>query len=175
MAIDYTRSEIDVVIDLIRQDNQNRTLTSSQVTFGTPSVFTPVGGVNRNTLMVGTAVAGRGYEGSQSFYYNRVRLVDFVDPETTSLAFTITDEVNLSDLLPAINERLNINLLASKIIDKPLPDLSSVLSANIELKVTFDSMVYLGSLILEVKPELIPLSAYLPVTDLSGLTYEPVF
>ncbi|MNF64210.1 hypothetical protein D3C85_249410 [compost metagenome] len=173
MAIDYTRSEIDVVIDLIRQDNQNRTLTSSQVTFGTPSVYTPIPGVDRNTLMVGTAVAGRGYEGSQSFYYNRVRLVDFVDPESMSLEFTITDEVNLSDLLPAINERLNINLTASKIIDKPLPDLSAHLSANIELKVTFDSMVYLGSLILEVQPNLIPLSAYLPVTELNGLTYEP--
>lgn len=168
MAIDYTRSEIDVLIDLIRHDNENKILTSSQVTFGTPSTFTPVPGVDRNTLVIGTSVAGRGYEGSQSFYYNRVKLIDFVDQtDPDQLVYYIGTETTLADLLPTINERYGINLTIDKIINKPLPAYVDY-AAQVVLQVVPTSLVYINQLTLQLYPVKTPLSDELTVTNLDG-------
>lgn len=173
MTIDYTQPEIKCLIDLIRQDNGNKSLTAAQVTFGTPSVYTPIPGVTRNTIIVGQATAISGMEGNQSFYYNRIPLIDFINPLSMSTLFEIDGETKLSDLLPAINARFNINLSASKIYDLSLPSFAGNDTPSVQLKVTPDSMVYLGQITLTIKATNPDLADYLPVTELQGLTYEP--
>jgi hypothetical protein len=176
MASDYTKSEADIIVDLIRQDNGRKPLTSSMVTFGTPNVYVPQPGVNRNTVVVVTARPGQTLEGSHSYYYNRVPLAQFVNPNVPDiLDFVIEGETKLSELLPRINERLNINLGVSKIFDRDIPDFMAIGSAgeDIELKVTSNSLVFLNSIIIHVKPELIPLGAIIKTKVMSGLTYAP--
>jgi hypothetical protein len=171
MATDYTQSEIDIVIDLIRGDNSEKVLTSSQITFGNPSVFTPTAQIDRNSLIVATSVEGGGYTGSQSFYYDRVALQDFVFTGTTSLDFTITTETLLSDLLPALNSRLNTNIDVSKIVDKTLPSTADGSTQTVQLSIVSTSMVYMGDLVLTLVPNDVPLSNVITTTDLDGLTY----
>lgn len=150
MPIDYTRGEINVVIDLIRQDNLNRPLSPGQVTFGSPSIFIPVTGVDRNTVVRATAIPGRGFRNSQTFYYNRVKLEDFVDGDLPDqLVYDIDGEATLSDLLPAINERYSINLTVDRIINKTLPEFVDG-QADVILGVVPASMVYIGTITLHL-------------------------
>lgn len=175
MAIDYTRNELDVLIALIRQDNGNKPLSASQVTFGNPNVMTAQPNVNRNTLVVATAIADRGYSGSQTFYYNRLPLSVFIDEDTMSKTFKITKEKLLSELLPEINRRYKINLTVDKIVDKALPSFEDDTRAyvDLELKASPMSLVYLDSIVLRIEPEVVALKAAVAQTQLTGLTYDP--
>lgn len=174
MTIDYTRNEIDILIDLIRDDNSRKTLTTGQVTFGSPSEFAPIEGVDRNTVIIATAISGRGYTGSQPFYYNRLPLSAFVptgDPEV--LTFQKGDRVKLSELLPEINARFKINLTADKIVDANLPDISEIDADDIQLAMQPNSLVYTDTLMLRIENDLTPLSEVITKPDLDGLEYEP--
>jgi len=174
MAIDYTRNEIDLLIDLIREDNERKPLTTGQVTFGAPNNYTPTQGVNRNTSIIATAIAGRGYSGSQTFYYNRVALSRFV-PEypVDILDFETSEYTKLSQLLPELNERLKIKLTADKIVDATLPvfDDDSPTYIDVPLTVAPNSLCYTGTIILRVHPDWIPLSDVIISRDYDALIY----
>jgi hypothetical protein len=176
MDIDYTRSEVDVLIDLIRNDNGNKPLSSAQVTFGTPTTFNPLPTVNRNTVIMATAIPGLGFRDSTSFYYNRVRLIDFIPPNAPSiLTFDKGEYTVLSDLLPELNERLNTNITADKIIEQTLPALSGDDEdfVSVDLVMRPNSVVYLGQLTLKVTRSLVDLATLITIPNLSGLTYSP--
>lgn len=172
MATDYTRDEIDVVIDLIRRDNSNKALSNVMVTFGNPNVFTPTEEINRNTMVVGTARPGFMYRNSQSFYYNRVPLTKFVEPGVTNLDFDPDGKLKISDILPELNERLNINLEADRIIDSGLPVLGDQeVSVDVQIQVLPTSMVYLGNLLVKLKRADNDLVVAIPDPILDGLVY----
>ena len=175
MTTDYTRGEADIIVDLIRQDNQRKPLTSAQVTFGVPNVFIPRPNADRNTMVVVTARPNQTFEGSYDYYYNRRELGDFVDPRQPAFkTYVIDGETRLSELLPRINARMNINLTVDKIFDADIPDFDAIGSAgeDIELKVTSTSLVFLGSIMLHLKPEVAPLSSVIRIKRLTGLTYQ---
>jgi len=173
MATDYTRDEIDVVIDLIRRDNGNKPLSNMMVTFGNPNVFDPTEEIDRNTLVIGTAIPGFKYRNSQSFYYNRVPLTKFVDPGVTNLDFDPDDKLRVSDLLPELNERLNINLKANRIIDSALPVLGEDdVSVDVQIQVLPISMVYLGNLLVRLTRPNNDLVIAIPDPELDGIVYE---
>lgn len=176
MATDYTLDDMTIVIDLIRQKHPGQLLTSAMVTFGFPNVNIPTQQRPNNTVIVATAVPGRRYVGSQSFYYNRVKISDFPNPGLPDQTkFIVTNEKTLHDLLPAINERYRTNLTKDKVYDQPIPDFDAegLSEAVIELKIAPDSIVYLGSLMLTVTPDLIPLSAIIKQRTMTGLIYAP--
>lgn len=174
MATDYTRDEIDVVIDLIRRGNGNKALSNVMVTFGNPNVFTPTPEIDRNTLVVGTARPGFMYRGSQSFYYNRVPLTKFVEPGVTNLDFDPDGKLKISDLLPELNERLSINLKSNRIIDSGLPVLGEDdVSVDVQIQVLPISMVYLGNLLVKLKRPDNDLVVAIPDPVLDGLVYAP--
>lgn len=177
MTIDYTRNEIDVLIDLIRDDNNRRTLTTGQATFGRPNVFTPVPNVDRNTVVIATAIADRGYSGSQKFYYNRQPLQKFVpgdDPDV--LTFPQGTATKLSQLLPELNRRLNIKLTPEKIVEQTLPVFTNDDhhdTAEVVLSMQSDSLVYINQLTLVIKRPTQLLINAIPDPDMDGLYYAP--
>ena len=172
MATDYTRDEIDVLIDLIRRDNSNKALSNVMVTFGNPGVFSPTPQINRNTLMVATARPGYMYRGSQTFYYNRVPLNEFVEVGVTNLDFDPVGKFFISDLLPELNRRLNINLKAERIIDGTLPVIpDNATEVGVQIQVLPTSMVYLGALLVKLKRDDNDLVVAIPDPMMDGLTY----
>lgn len=173
MAIDYTRNELDIVIDLIRQDNENKRLTVGQVTFGPPNVFTPTEVIARDTVILATSVPGKGYKGPQTFYYNRVPLIDFVDQTIPDqLTFEIATETTLADLLPQINTRYSINLTIDKIVNKDIPPYDNTGFAEVVLTAVGTSLVYEDSITLEITQLKIPLSSVILYTALTGFAYD---
>lgn len=176
MTTDYTRDEDTILVNLIREKNPNQVLTTSLVTFGFPNVHTPTPQEDRNTVIVGTSVPGRRYTGSHAFYYNRQPLSAFVNPHLDDqTTFIIDGERSLVALLPRINERYNINLTADRIEDRAIPDLQAggIDELQVPLTVTSSSRVFLGSITLILKPELIPLASVIKIKRGAGLTYTP--
>lgn len=153
MEIDFTKAEVDVLIDLIRGDNLNQILTSSQIRFHTPIVFTPIPQVPKNTLIIGEAVDGGMYTGSQAFYYDRVPINQFVHVGMTDISFVQQGEVNVADLIPRINARLGINLAYDSVINDELPVLDPFTkpTANFMLRIAPGSLVYRGQVALKLK------------------------
>lgn len=174
MATDYTRDEIDVLIDLIRRDNSNKILHPLMVSFGNPNTFNPTPEIARNSMVVATARPGYQYRGSQTFYYNRVPLNKFVDVGITDLDFKEEGKTNISDLLPELNERLNINLSANRIIDSGLPVIpEGVASVDVLIQVLPTSLVYKDTLLVRlVRPDN-DLAVIIRRPKLDGLTYQP--
>lgn len=175
MVTDYTRDEESILIALIREKNPGQLLTGALVTFGFPNVHTPTPQRQRNTVIVATSVPGRMYTGSQAFYYNRVDISKFPDPRLADqTVFIVTDETKLSDLLPAINARYRINLTPDKIIDVNIPDFVSEGKdeTQIELRPAPSSKVFIESLMLTVRADLIPLSSVIVQGTMDGLTYQ---
>ena len=177
MPTDYTRSEIEVVVDLIRKDNQDRPLTSGQITFGRPSVFTPIPGFDRNTIVVATSIPGRGFRGNQTFYYNRVPLSKFVPPDSPEILYFDDSELTkVSELLPELNRRLKTNITPDKVIEQNLPVFGEGDPrpyADVSLMMRNESLVYTDQVILRILRGDIDLTTIIPVTELTGLTYAP--
>lgn len=177
MAIDYRRSELECLIDLIRQDNQNKALSSNQVTFGVPNALTPEPEQEKNTVIVATAIPDRGFlPSSHPFYYTRLPLSEFVDPASGIPVFNKGDAQVLSELLPQINEALKINLTPEKIFDQQLPAFEpedNEFYVDIQLKVRPTSLVYLDAIAIRIVGPLIPLPSVITELTLPGLTYAP--
>lgn len=167
MAIDYRQDEVDVLISLIRQDNQNKPLSKFQVEFDEPYVFSPTPEIQRDTMVVATSVADMGYSGSQVFYYNRVPLVDFLEEGFNLIVIQSEGEGLLSEMLTKINDRLGIYLTPDKIIDQVIPE--SDRPVNLSLEVRSDSYVYSGVLPVRVLPTIVNLDVIIPNTSLNGL------
>lgn len=175
MQSDFTKREVEILIDLIKADNGGKALSPAQITFGLPYAYTPTAQIPRNTVIVGTAVEGGLYEGSQTFYYNRVHLDEFVEWGVTNLTFVVNEERYFTDLLPEINQRLNIRLEEERVYNALLPDFSpgKPQIATIRLEANPDSICYLGSININLVNSGIDLKDLLWDTSLSGLTYEP--
>lgn len=171
MATDYTKAESDVLIDLIRRDNQGRPLTHAQVTFGVPGVIAPSPSIPRNTTIVASSIPNMGYRGNQTFYYNRAPLSEFVPPNNTSiLEFDSSNATLVSQLLPILNERLAINITADKIVEQNLPSFGPGDQreyADVALIMKPNSLVYLDQLTLRIlRP--------VPDNSLETAIYQPV-
>lgn len=172
MATDYTRDEIDVLIDLIRRDNSNKILHPLMVSFGNPQVFTPTVQIDRNTMIVATARPGYQYRGSQTFYYNRVPLSKFVEPGVTDLTFDPFGKQFVSDLLPELNERLGTNLTANRIIDFNLPSIQDDAGGeDVLIQVLPASLVYKDSLLVKIVRDSNDLYFAIPDPQMDGLVY----
>jgi hypothetical protein len=77
VKIDNTKDAVDNVLALINGANAGQTLTSAQVTLGTPAVKTDTSD-GRNTTIEATAVSGQGYSGSQTYSYTRLTMTQAI-------------------------------------------------------------------------------------------------
>ena len=178
MANDLTKLPKEVVIDLINTDN-GTSLTSALVSLGVPIVAT--GGLNTSVTV--TAAPGSGYKGSQTVTYNRLALqADIADKflaQTATpprdLIFQIGDAKKISDIIPELNTRLNINLTVDDFIDGDLPAFAGTVNESHDVQVVAhqDSLCYTSSLTFTLKAEEIELSSVITTTALNGLVYTP--
>lgn len=81
-------SALENIVALVKEVNPSLTLTSSQVTLGTPSSAV---GENYNTEITLSAVANAGYKGSKVFKYTRLSLNQGVASVPASVLVTADD------------------------------------------------------------------------------------
>lgn len=166
---DFSKTPKQIVLDLINADNGS-SLTDVLVSLGLPTVATGETPL-RNTELTVFAEAGSGYSGSQVMQYDRLAVSGF--PGASALTLPVGDAVNYSDLIPEINVALGINLTADDYIDGAIGAWAGTANETKSITITMnpDSLVFLGSLVLTLEANDIPLSSVITTTTLSGLNY----
>jgi hypothetical protein len=89
-AIDPTKSALDNLLVLVNAANTGQTISDTQVTAAAATVKTDTGD-GRNTSVVLSAVAGQGYNGSQTVNYTRRGLNDSVTSPNFNHTATVGD------------------------------------------------------------------------------------
>lgn len=173
MAVsDFTKLPAEIIIDLINFDN-GTSLPPDGLTFGVPTVLSEG---THNTTVVATAVADSYYEGSVTLTYNRIDLNEV--PGIRSKQFVMGTAVNISDLIPQINEAYQLNLQLADFIDGPLPTLplsGSNPEVAFELIAGPESLIFHNRVTLSAFRPNVALSSVITKTVLSGLVYrQPV-
>lgn len=168
---DFTKAPDQIVVDLINHSNPGAALTPALLNFGIPTLATGET-PPRNSELELTAAVGSGYKGAVSVQYDRLNLQGFVAAGAT-LELPIGNATRFSDLIPEINAALGINLTANDYNDGDLPEFEGTPNEVQEatLIVNADSLVYLGSLVINLIAEDIELSAVITNLVLEGLNY----
>lgn len=110
MKIDKNKNAIDNVLALINDANKVN-WTAEMVTVATPVAVTDGSHGGRNTRLTVTAVPGMGLRGSNTFYYNRLGMLDSVlSPQT---AYDVDGQTNNATLFGTVVDALG--LVASEV------------------------------------------------------------
>ena len=178
MADNLTLPPKEVICALINAQNvaTGAAFTPELLEFGIPSQSTQ----SRNTDLTVTAVEGSGYVGDVVLNYDRLHLqTQIADAYVASsaernLVFPVGNAANISDMIPEINARLNINLTPDDYTDGVLPSFTGVPNEELDVQVVVkaDSLCYRGSMTFKLKSEDIELSTVIVNKTLSGLTYQ---
>lgn len=168
---DYTKDPLQLLIELINEDN-SLGLTDELVEFGLPTTTTGED-PPKNTSINVSALPGSGYTGNVDVTYDRVPTSGFVG--TVDLTFQLGDAENVSDMIPEINALLNINLTENDYVDAPLPEFEGEPNEVIPVIITMDadSLVYLGSLTIQISAGEIDLASVITTTELTGFFIDP--
>lgn len=170
---DFTKSDVQILIDLLNAKVPNLALTPELVTFGLPSLNALNG---RNTKVTITAVPGSGYKNFRDLEYNRVDYA--VIPGARSVEFPKGDSTLISELVAEINARFGLNISANDYVDGPLPEfVEGQPNQKIDFNFTAaaDSLIYRGTMVLKVINEDIDLAVVITDPVLDGLEYvQPV-
>lgn len=171
VVLDYTKPPEQLVVDIINNDN-GTSLTPDMVTFGTPVLLDGSG--KYNSQVVATATDKSIYRGSTTISYNRIDIGDI--PAGRPTIFPVFQEVNISDLIPKIDEAFNLALTPADYIDALLPTfLDNIPNEEkpFDLFAAPTSLIFLNKLTLRVHRPAINLLLAIPNVILSGLTYTP--
>jgi len=170
---DMTKTSKVAVMALINHDN-GKGVTADQIVMGIPTVNNT--GVLNTTLTL-TAVAGKGYVGSQTFTYNRLHLTTAIlAPSGLTATFPKGSMAKIADVVTLLNALLNINMQADDFIDGDLaPFVGGVANETqvVQIVANANSLAYIGSVLVTLTADDIDLATYLTVTELKGLTYVP--
>lgn len=179
MADNLTLESKKVLCDMINRNNveSGSSLTPELVDFGIPSQSNDA----KNTDITVIAKSGSGYTGQEVINYNRLHLTTEIgNPYVASavgrnLIFPIGEALKIADIVPAINARLGINLVAADFTDGDLPEFTGTPNEilDVQLLVKADSLCYRGSLTFQLKAEDILLSTVIVNKVMDGLTYQP--
>lgn len=185
MTIDYTKSPDEILVQLINDENET-TLTIADLVLDTVAIAPdPIPDRpsfnNVRTSMGVSAAVNSGYTGGVTVKYNRVHLrtvFPTTDPDTVQYvqstdAYLPGERTKLSDLLPEINAKYNINIRPEDIFDMDLPTFSgpppySDMYVRLEMKAA--SKVFFGAVNIKLLPGDWDL-ANLQFTELDGLVY----
>ncbi len=168
---DYTKAPALLLTELINTDN-SLALTPALIVFGLPNAATGET-PPRNTTINVSAASGSGYTGQKDVSYDRVPVSGFVG--TVDLTFQLGDAENVADLIPEINALLHINLTAADYVDAALPAFGNEPNEvqEVVVQISSDSLVYLGSLTINVTNGTLDLAALITTTELTGFTIDP--
>lgn len=163
----FLQAPEQVLLDLINADN-GKSLPLSAVTFGVPAEVTPD---EIATTVVASATTGSGYKGSQTFTYNRVPL-SFMNTNEPDLVIE-SEEASVHGLIPFLNTTFGIQLTADDIEDTPIEQQEPDVVKQLTITAKAGSLVWHGSVTLDITLPLVDLATLLTVTTLDGL-YAPV-
>lgn len=188
MAIDYTKSPDEIIVQLINDEN-NRNFTIADLDLTNVAVAPdPVSGRqpfnNVRTSVNVVAVPGSGYWNQVNVKYNRVHLrTVFPNSDSTDVRYATStdsyqkqDRVNLSDLLPEINAKYGINIRAQDIFDLALPTFDGPPpeggwpATYVRLEMQANSKVFAGGIQIQILPNDWDLNN-MQTTELNGLYY----
>lgn len=156
-----------IIVDQINQDN-NLSFTVDQINFGAPSPVTESG--KRDTDIPVTAVAGKGYVGSNIVNLDRLKGELLFLNYTPKI--TVDSPATTADLLPAINARFGFQITTAEIVDVALSAAGS--DGSITQLITFkDScLAYEGKFTVIVNPGTVVQDGVLLTEDGETLTTE---
>lgn len=165
---DFTKSDVQIIIDLLNAKVPNLSLTPELVTFGLPTVNSTN---ERNTKVTITAVPGSGYKNFKDLEYNRVDYA--VIPGARSIEFPKGDAVKVAELIPEINARFGLNISENDFVDADLPEFVGLPNEKLDFVLTAnaDSLVYRGSVTLKIVAEDLDLAVLISDPVLDGLEY----
>lgn len=166
---DFTKSDVQILIDLVNAKTPNLALTPELVTFGLPTLNSEN---NRNTKVTITAVKGSGYKNFKDLQYNRVDYA--VIPGARSVEFPKGEALKLADMIPEINARYGINISANDFVDADLPVFAdSVPNQKLDFVLTAsaESLIYRGSVTFKLINEDLDLAVIISDPVLDGLEY----
>lgn len=165
ISYDWTQSEEQILVDMIRADNPTN-LTLSMVSFGQPYPLTPTQERTHNTAVEVSATPTAPFTGSQIHRYHRVDIEDFVFDPVSVLSFYLDYVKDNDTLVGLLSERLGINLTIDKIVfDFPTAE------GNYVLKIADHSLCYYGELELRFYNDILELSDVVINNNLVGFEY----
>ena len=165
---DFTKTSSRLLVDLINEDNGTQ-FHPSTVLF---SNVTTLESGSKNTQVLLSGAPDSGYDDSVSLTYDRVPVSGFVG--SIELVYLVQSQATISDLLPLINETLNINLTDEEIQDGPLPSLGSQPNSleDVDVVMVPQCLVYTGTLTVQITNGEISLQSIITNTELSGFYIE---
>lgn len=168
-----TKTSTQLVFDLFNRSNPAlpTALSPTNVTLTTPIANTS-GITTRNTAITINAIAGQGYTGSTTAYYDRVSLVDVVGAGSTQ--FPLGSQVSSSDLLAAFNASFGTNMDTSDIVVENLPAPDGTGKITYNLTANASSMAFIGQVTLTLVPVVLDLATAVTTTNMAGLTVVDV-
>lgn len=162
----FLQAPEQVLLDLINADNA-KALPLTAVTFAAPAEVVP--GEIASTVVM-SATTGSGYKGSQTFTYNRVPL-SFMNTNEPDLVIE-SEEASVHGLIPFLNTTFGIQLTADDIEDTPIEEQEPDVVKQVTITAKAGSLVWHGSVTLDITLPLVDLATLMTVTTLDGL-YPP--
>lgn len=170
---DFTKSDVQILIDLVNAKTPNLALTPELVTFGLPTLNDAN---NRNTKVTITAVPGSGYTNFKALEYNRVDYA--VIPGARSIEFPKGEALKIADMIAEINARYGLKISANDFVDGDLPEFAEgVPNQKLDFKLTAsaESLIYRGTVTFKLINEDLDLAVIITDPVLDGLEYvQPV-
>lgn len=163
IAYDWTKPEAEIVIDMIRADNQNRPLELAWITIDPPETLIPTVDETYNARILVSATPAAPFVGSQYHRYHRVDIQDFVYDDITNLVFIFEETLDLATFLTTLSDRLGA-YLTSDSVEFTYPTEAGIYT----VRMRDSSLCYYGELDVEFKWLQIPLPELIDIQDLPG-------
>jgi len=166
--LDYQLPPEQLVINLINNDNGTR-FKPNELVFGIPTLVQS--GRHNSKVTVSPAV-GSYFTGKATLRYNRVDIAELAIGK--SVVFGLEDEVTLSDIIEAINNRFGIRLTSVDYINSTLPIIGNIPNEQIDIDLIMaeSSLIFINKLTLKIeKAGQLILSVILHNPILNGLFY----
>ncbi|ANZ50582.1 putative virion structural protein [Erwinia phage vB_EamM_Stratton] len=119
-----------MLLEAINKQN-NTALTWNQIASGYPEVIQSEG-AERNTRVLLYGLNGQGYKGSVSIEYDRIDMPTLFRNLVPVIITNPKDK--LSDLLPFLNEKYGLSLIADDIVDQSVKDLGDSWLLDVAIK-----------------------------------------
>lgn len=157
---------VNKLLALINRDNKTN-IVAEQVTLGAPQVNSDAG-IARDTKLTLTAVAGKGFKGGVTVWYNRIDLAILFKNVNANVGLEITEGMTSEALIPLINEKYGTDFEVED-FEAATPLVVGGGTATFTAKV--DNVAYKGAFEVKYGLEEIALDSVVLVTTLTGFNY----
>lgn len=126
----YNKPSREMLLEAINKQN-NTNLTWNQIASGYPEIIQSEG-AERNTRVLLYGLNGQGYKGTVNIEYDRIDMPTLFRGLVPVVITNPKDK--LSDLLPFLNEKYGLSLIADDIVDQSVKDLGDSWLLDVAIK-----------------------------------------